>query len=56
MYKLLFIIGVWIAPAMVVLALGLWGLRGKVLHRPSRVGVDLERQLRRRGMAAKRPS
>jgi hypothetical protein len=33
MYKLLFMIGVWIAPAVLVLALGLWAiLRGKVSH------------------------
>jgi hypothetical protein len=34
MYMLLFIMGVWIAPAVVVLAIGLSViLRGKVLHR-----------------------
>jgi hypothetical protein len=33
MYKLLFMIGVWIVPALIVFALGLWAiLRGKALH------------------------
>jgi hypothetical protein len=43
MYTLLFMIVVWIAPAVLVLALGLWAI------------LDLKRQLWRPRMAAKRP-